>query len=181
MDDAEDLYLVIPMCNLLEYNSNYSDTTGSLWFYSKDEVASFNANIEDGNTLKSFKYKAILLENTEADEANGILKNTKIAMLLMYLSNSRRSLETPLINCKAKLKLKWTNHCVLFANGNDNDDANSNNLISTIKDTKLYIPVVTLSTKNNRKLSKHISKGFERSLYWNVHKTKSENKKTRNE
>ena len=77
MDDAEGLYLVIPMYNLLEYNSNYSDTTGSLWFYSKDEVASFNANIEDGNTLKSFKYKAILLENTEADGANGILKKYK--------------------------------------------------------------------------------------------------------
>ena len=52
-----------------------------------------------------------------------------------------------LINCKVELKLKWTNHCVLSENGNDNDDTNSNNIILTIKDTKLY--VVTLSAKDN--------------------------------
>ena len=42
------------MCNLLEYSSNYSDTAGSLWFYSKDEATNFNADIADGNNLKSF-------------------------------------------------------------------------------------------------------------------------------
>ena len=36
IDDAEDLHLVMPMYNLTEYSSNYSATTGSLWFYSKD-------------------------------------------------------------------------------------------------------------------------------------------------
>ena len=46
MDDAEDLDLVMPMFNLIEYSSNYSETTGSLWFYSKDEVTNFNNNIE---------------------------------------------------------------------------------------------------------------------------------------
>ena len=35
IDDAEDFHLVVPMYNLTEYNSNYSETTGSLWFYSK--------------------------------------------------------------------------------------------------------------------------------------------------
>ena len=39
-----------------------------------------------------------------------------------------------LINCKVKLKLKWMNHCVLSANGNDYDDANFNNIVFTIKD-----------------------------------------------
>ena len=43
----------------------------------------------------------------------------------------------PLINCKFELKFKWRNHCVLFANGNDNNDANSNNIIFSISDTKL--------------------------------------------
>ena len=43
------------MYNLLEYSSNYSDTTSSLWFYSKDGTTNFNANIEDSNTFKSFK------------------------------------------------------------------------------------------------------------------------------
>ena len=37
IEDAEDLDLVIPMYNLIEYSSYYSETTGSLWFYSKDE------------------------------------------------------------------------------------------------------------------------------------------------
>ena len=49
-------------------------------------------------------------------------------------------------------------------NDNVNDDANSNNIIFTIKDTKLYVPVVILSTRDNQKLSKLLSKGFERSV-----------------
>ena len=46
---------------------------------------------------------------------------------------------------------------------------------------KLYVPVVTLSTRDNQKLSKLLSKGFERFVYWNDYKTKSENKITTNE
>ena len=42
IDDAEDLDLVIPMYNLIEYSSNYSETTGSLWFYIKYEEIDFN-------------------------------------------------------------------------------------------------------------------------------------------
>ena len=56
------------------------------------------------------------------------------------------------------------------ANGNNND----NNITFTIKDTKLYIPVVTLPARDNRKLSKLLSKGFERSVYWNEYRTKSD-------
>ena len=42
-----------------------------------------------------------------------------------------------LIICKAELKTEWSNHCVLFAKGNDNDDANfNNNNIFIIKDTR---------------------------------------------
>ena len=52
------------------------------------------------------------------------------------------------------------------------------NNIFTIKDRKLYVPVVTLSAKDNNKLSKLLTKGFERSVYWNEYKTKSENKNT---
>ena len=58
------------------------------------------------------------------------------------------------------------------ANGNNDD----NNIIFTIKDTKLYVPVVTLSARVNQKLIKLLSKGFERSVYWNEYKTKSETK-----
>ena len=86
-----------------------------------------------------------------------------------------------MIICKVELKLKWINHCVSSANGNDNDDANYNNNIFTVKKTKLYLPVVTLSAKDNQKLSKYLSKGFERSVYWNEYKTKNENKDTTKE
>ena len=63
------------MYNLIEYSSSYSKTTGSLWFYSKDELTDFSADIANTNNFKYFMYKAKLLENTEADGANGILKN----------------------------------------------------------------------------------------------------------
>ena len=54
----------------------------------------------------------------------------------------------PFINCEIQLKLKWTKYCVLPAAGADNGNANSN-IIFTIKDTKLYVPVVTLSARDN--------------------------------
>ena len=48
----------------------------------------------------------------------------------------------PSNNCKVELKLKWTKYCVLSAAGADSDNANPNNIIFTIKGTKLYVPVV---------------------------------------
>ena len=54
-------------------------------------------------------------------------------------------------------------------------------IILFLQDTKLYVHVVTLSVRDNQKLSKLLSKGFERSAYWNEYKTKSENKNTTNE
>ena len=75
------------MYNLLQYNSNYSDTTNTLSLYSKDEATYFNVNIENTNSFRSFKYKAKLLGSTEADLANLILKSTSVVVLLKYLSN----------------------------------------------------------------------------------------------
>ena len=67
----------------------------------------------------------------------------------------------PLINCKVELKLKLMNHNVLHANGNDSADVDPNNIIC--KGLEL------------------LSKGFERSVYWNEYKRKKENKNTKNE
>ena len=64
----------------------------------------------------------------------------------------------PFINCKIELKLKWANYYVLSAAGADNVNAESNSAIFTIKDTKLYVPVVTLSSRDNQKLSKVLAK-----------------------
>ena len=83
-----------------------------------------------------------------------------------------------IINCKVELKFKCTKYCVLSAAGNDNntDNNNANNIIFNIKGTKSFVVIVTLLPKDNRKLSKLLSKGFERSVCWNEYKTKTENK-----
>ena len=81
----------MPMYGLLEHRSNYSDTTGSLWFYSKDKATSFNVDIANTDDFKSFIYKAKLLggrgsggEGTVAfpdpNQANGIPKIATIVV-----------------------------------------------------------------------------------------------------
>ena len=83
-------------------------------------------------------------------------------MPLKFLSNLWISLEMSLINCKVELNLEWSKYCVLSEAGNDNE-----NIIFTINVIKLYVPVVTLSARDNKKLSKRLSKSFERSVYLN--------------
>ena len=85
----------MPMFNLIEYSTDYSETTGSLWLYSKDEATNFDADIANNNNFKSFEYKVKLLETAVADGANGILRNATITVQLKYLSNFWRSLERP--------------------------------------------------------------------------------------
>ena len=80
-----------------------------------------------------------------------------------------------LINCKIEIELKWAKYCVLSAGGNDNDNNRDDKIIFTIKDTKLYDPVVTLSARDNKKSSKPLSKRFERPVFWGEYKTKKEN------
>ena len=72
-------------------------------------------------------------------------------------------------------------NCILATHGNDNNGTKSNNIIFTIKNTKLSVPVVNVSAKDNQKLSKLLSKIFEKSLYWNEDKTESENENTKSE
>ena len=104
------------------------------------------------------KYNTKLLRNAVAqpvlNQAKVILKNATTSVPLKYLSNFWKSLEMPFINCKVELKLRWIKHCVLSVLGDKNNDANvdSTNIIFTIKDTKSYVPVVTLSAKGNQKL-----------------------------
>ena len=64
---------------------------------------------------------------------------------------------------------------------NVNGNANDNIIIFTIIDTKLYLPVVTLSARDNQRLSKLASKGFQISVYWNEYQTKRDDKNTTNE
>ena len=71
----------------------------------------------------------------------------------------------PLINRKTELSLKWIENCILILNPNANNNINKATLTRT--DAKLYVPIVTLSIDDNAKLSKLLSKGFKRSIYWN--------------
>ena len=72
------------MYNLLEYSSNYSGTTGILWFYSKNEATNFSPDItyNNDNNLKSFNYKAKLLPNTVTQPSpnnnDGTLKHEQL-------------------------------------------------------------------------------------------------------
>ena len=68
----------------------------------------------------------------------------------------------PLISCKIELKLKQTKYCVLSEVGSGNTIANPYNIVFTIKDTKLYVLVLTLSARDNKKVSIPIGKGSER-------------------
>ena len=108
----------MPMYNLIEKSSNYSEATGGLWFYLKDEATDFFVDIANDNSFKSFMYKAKLLGNKAAqtvpNNVNGILKNATIAMPLKYLITFCKSFEIPLINYKVEVKRKWTNYCVFF-------------------------------------------------------------------
>ena len=95
---ADFINITMPMYNLIEYSGNYSDTSGSLWNFKRDEIIN-NADVTNDNNAPSFKYKANLIGNTEN---NGTKKGVKIAVPLKYLSNFWRSLEMPLINCKVE-------------------------------------------------------------------------------
>ena len=115
-------------------------------------------------------YKIKLLGNvTEvAGDAAGVRKlNVKVVVPLNYLSNFFRSLEMPSINCKIKLNLTWKKECVLSTGVGE--------AVFIINDTKLYVPVVTLSKEDNKDFIEQQNKGFQRSIYWNEYKTKEIN------
>ena len=80
------------MYNLIEYSDNHSYTSGVLWLFKWIEVSVYNANVTKNNSTL-FDYKLTLAGVTEADDANGRVTNTKIAVPIKYLSNFWRSLE----------------------------------------------------------------------------------------
>ena len=105
VDIAENLDIVMPMYNLIEYSGNYQDSSATLYQYKREEPPEANAiNDLKTNTSSYFKYKVSLLGNPVV--ANNIAKiNVKVVVPLKYLSNFFRSLEMPVINCKIKLNL----------------------------------------------------------------------------
>ena len=171
VDTAENVDIVMPMYNLIEYSDNYQDSSATLYQYKRDEPPEDDAIADlKADNSGSFKYEIKLLGNvTEvAGNAAGVKRlNVKIVVPIKYLSNFFRSLEMPLINCKIKLNLTWKKECVLSTG--DGDAA------FIINDTKLYVPVVTLSKEGNKDFIEQQNKGFQRSIYWNEYKTKEIN------
>ena len=134
----------MPLYNLIEYSDNYAKTSESLWQYFRDEPD--NNNIEDS---KSFKTK---IKITGKTLNNNNEKDVEIMVPLKYVSIFWRTLEMPLINFEVNLILTYSSTCVI---------TNSNGAGTfAITDTKLYVPVVTLSTQENTKFLQQLKSGL---------------------
>ena len=176
VDSAGDLDIVMRMYNLIEYSNNYSGTSGSLWQFKRDESHVTDAGIHSDASVNNstfFKYKSSFTGNSTAVGGNRVFKNVKIPVPLKYLSNSWRSLEMPLINCKIHLELNWSKYCVMSTIAG----------VTSFKVTKteLHVPIVTLSSKGNVKLGKLVEEGFKRPVYWNEYQPKIESKNLDND
>ena len=167
VDTAENLDITMPIYNLIEYSDNYQDSSPTLYQYKRDEPSEDDA-VPDltADNSSSFKYKVSLLGNPVLD-GNITKGSVKVVVPLKFLGNFFRSLEMPLINCKIKLNLTWKKECVL-----SNQDGAA---VFIINDTKMYVPVVTLSKEDNKDFIEQQNKGFQRSIYWNEYKTKEIN------
>ena len=162
VEKAEDLDIVMPMYNLLEYSDNYQDSTGSLYQFKRDEPPDDNADV--ANNTSSLVYKSKLISGTDDNNVN----NVKLEVPLKYVSSFFRSLEMPLINCKIDLELTWHKDCMISS-----VNAAAGQVVSfMITNTKLYVPVVTLSIKDNNNLTKQLKDGFKRTIYWNQYVSK---------
>ena len=94
---------------------------------------------------------------------NGNTKDFEIIVPLKYLSNFWRTLEMPLINCEFNLILTWSKDFVITNSTGEGKFA--------ITETKLYVPVVTLSTKDNEKLLQQLKSGFKKTISWNKYES----------
>ena len=165
IDNAKDLDIVMPMYNLIEYSDNYSKTSESLWQYCKDMPVVDNNNAIVNFTENNIIFKVKVTGQTGDDGT----KNVEIMMPLSYLSVFWRSLELPLIECEVNLILTWSANCAI-----DSTSVANQNATFPITDTKLYVPVVTLSTQDNAKLLQKLKSGFKRVINWNKYLSKPE-------
>ena len=145
----------MPIYNLLEHSKNYQDLTRSLYQFKRDEPPDDNADV--ANNTSSLVYKSKLNSGTD----NNNVYNAKLVVPLKYVSSFSKSLEIPLVNCKIDLELTWHKVCVITS-----VNAAAGQVVSfMITNTKLYVPVVTLSTKDNNNLTKQLNEDFKRSIY----------------
>ena len=185
----------MPIYNLLECSQNYRKTMRIFWNYYRDKPnnpplnddnpPTVNYNADPTRNSESFKYKSSITGKTSNANNNTEQGNTKtkknleIVVPLKYLSKFWRTLDMPLINCEVSLTLTWSGNFVLTdiktqlaaAAQGDNPareriDAPTN-AIFKITDTKLYLPVVTLSTNNDNNFLEQLKSGFKGTIKWN--------------
>ena len=173
VEDADDLDIVMPMYNLLEYSKNYRKTIGSLYNYYRDELSDDADDNNFGNikvvNSNTFKYKNKIIGNTYDFDAripnpdgagqidnpiynanNEGTQEIDLAIPLKYLGNFWRALNIPLISCEVFLELKWDKNCAITSLeqrdiGGDNRDNAPTDATLEIKNCDFYVPVVTLS------------------------------------
>ena len=179
IEDADDLEIVMPMYNLLEYSKSYRKTIGSLYNYYRDELSD-DADNNHFNNIKvvnsnTFKYKNKINDNTN----NAGTKDIELATLLTYLGNFWRALNIPLISCEVSLELKCDKNCVITsleqrviagANPPARDNAPTGPTLAKT-DCRLYVPVVTLSKDDDIKLLTNLKSGFKREIIWNKYRS----------
>ena len=178
IDNAEDVVML--MYNLLEYSKNFRKTKGSLWNYCRDEPSNpLSSNSE------FFTYKIRITGNTynvgvgeDGYDVNKVTKNkTEVVIPLKHLSNFWRALNIPLINCEVELILTWSKNCVLADMTTRDTEDDDPAIVAPsgakfkITDTKLYVPVVTLSKENDIKLLEQLKSGFKRTIKWNKYRS----------
>ena len=73
----------------------------------------------------------------------------------------------PLINCEINIDLNWSENCVIVST-----NVAAQATAFSITDTKLNVPIVTLSTQDNAKLLKQLKSGFKRTINWNKYQSK---------
>ena len=143
-----------------------------MWNYYRDEPSNpLSAN------SKSFRYKTSITGNTynlvagdDGYDVNNVGKNKiETVVPLKHLSNFWKTLNIPLINCEIELILTWSKNCAL-ANMIPAVTAPTG-LEFQITDTKLYVPVVTLSKENDIKLLEQLKSGFKRTIKWNKYRS----------
>ena len=188
IEDADDLDIVMPMYNLLEYSKNYRKTIGSLYNYYRDELSD-DADDNDFDNIKvvnsnTFKYKNKITGNTYnvnvGAQGYNVNKNGKqeveLAIPLKYLGNFWRALNIPLISCEVSLELKWDKKCVVTSleernTGVGTRDNSPTGATIAINDCKLYVPEVTLSKDDKIKLLTNLKSGFKRETIWNKYRS----------
>ena len=138
-----------------------------------------NYSIKDS---EYFNYKTSTTSKSEGNNAEK--ENIKIDVPSKYLSNFLRSLDIQLINCEISLDLKWSKTCVLTSKAYTEADPaginNTTNVVFYVADSKLYVPVGTLSAENENELFEQLKEGFKITVTWNKYRSQISNQTANN-